>query len=70
MRWWTTIVVLVPFAASLGSASDPPTGQLVFSPHVVDDLSRTNASIHAFDLDGDGELEIVGASLADDSIHY
>ena len=70
MRWWTTIVVLVQVAASLASASDQPSGQLVFSPHIVDGHSRTNASIHAFDLDGDGELEIVGASRADDSIHY
>jgi FG-GAP-like repeat len=70
MRWSTTIVVLVQVAASFGYASDQPAGQLVFSPHLIDDHSPFNASVHACDLDGDGELEIVGASMADDSIHY
>ena len=70
MRWPTTLMLLIPVAGTFGTASDQPEGQLVFSPHLVDDHSRFNASVHAFDLDGDGEFEIVGAAIADDSIHY
>lgn len=70
MRLSTTFFILVEFAASVGFASDPPVGQLVFSPHLIDDHSIYNGSVQAFDLDGDGELEIVGAAITDDSIHY
>lgn len=70
MRWPITIVVLVQIAGTFGSASDQPEGQMVFSPYVIDDHSRFNAGVQAIDLDGDGELEIVGAAIADDSIHY
>jgi hypothetical protein len=45
-------------------------GPPLFSPHLIDDHSPFVASVHAFDLDGDGELEIVGAAMADISIHY
>ncbi len=41
-----------------------------FTGYLVDDDSQGNASLWAFDLDGDGSKEILGAAIEDDAIVY
>jgi hypothetical protein len=45
-------------AAVVGSAWNQPAVQPVFSRHLVNDNSIYNVSVHAFDLDGDGDNDV------------
>ena len=55
---------------SWGDASAVDSGQPAFVAHVVDGNARGTASLHACDLDRDGDLDILGAVLEENAVVY
>lgn len=55
---------------SIFSCSDKSNKAPSFSVHIVDDDIHGTASLHACDLDNDGDVDILGAVLEEDAIVY
>jgi hypothetical protein len=74
MRSAQIVILLSLFAFtacdSSGSGGNSKIETPAFAEHTVDDSVRGTASIHACDLDNDGDVDILGAVLEENSMVY
>lgn len=65
LRTATTLLMVFALAAVPLAWS-----QVEFTTLLIDDDSRGNASLQAFDLDGDGDLDVLGAVIEDNDVSW
>jgi hypothetical protein len=66
LRSTVTLAVLVWSCGAGDGQIETPS----FSEHIIDDNARGTASIHACDLDNDGDVDILGAVLEENAVVY
>jgi len=66
-RWMHKILVCT---ASVLLTAPWAHAQICFSDRILDELTDAPVTVHAADIDGDGDLDIVSGSLFDDVIHW
>jgi hypothetical protein len=62
-------LIIVLLIWSCGTA-DHPAKTPRFSEHIIDDNAHGTASLHACDVDGDGDVDILGAVLEESMVVY